>query len=101
MMSQRATKADYLQEGTKRLSQFVSIAQALPKEHAIVKMMGALAWGRCQVEAGPGQVTLAFAIRRMGHLEGCFHTMNTWARDHDRKAQDLMLDIWHERREAR
>ncbi len=72
---------------------FRRIAEKLGKDHSITKQMGSLAWGRHDCEQGPGG-NLQTAIEEASFLHGYFRCLNTWARDNDREAQRIMLDIY-------
>ena len=83
----------------KRRTAFRQIARKLGKEHAITEMMGNLAWGRGDFEGGMDS-GLQDAIREMSALDGAFSILNLWARDHDTKAQRIMLDLYPMRFES-
>lgn len=86
-------KDDYNYMANRRKSAFTEMAKQFGKDHPITKMMGSLAWGRNGAEQGPNG-TLQTAIREYAYLEGYFSCLNLWARDHDRAAQQTMLDLW-------
>ena len=79
--------------GRLRESALTQIARKRGKEHAITKMMGTAAWGRHPFETGPEQ-RLRNAVEYKAGLDGMFHILNLWARDNDRGAQRIMLDIY-------
>ena len=87
------TKMDFEFMASERRTAFVLIAKALGKRHEITRLMGSLAWGRHQFEEG-AHGTLRTAIREMSALDGIFHALNMWARDHDGKAQRTMLRLY-------
>lgn len=76
-----------------RVSAFKAIAEALGKDHPLTKMMGPLAWGRHDAEWGP-DLNLRKAVYAVGFLDGAFRQLNLWARDHDTKAQTVMLRLY-------
>lgn len=84
---------DYTAMARTRLRAFEKIATALGKDHPITKMMGSRAWGRHDKEQGP-ESTLRKAIAEYASLDGAFSVLNTWARDNDRAAQRVMLDLY-------
>ena len=87
------SKADYDFMSAKRRTAFKHIAEALGKKHPLVKLMGPLAWGRHPFEQGPDG-NLRTAVREMSALDGMFHILNVWARDHDPQAQQVMLRLY-------
>lgn len=87
-------KEDYNHMAHLRKLALVEIAQQLGKEHTITRLMGSMAYGRNNAEQGP-EGNLQSAIREMSFLDGCFHVLNTWARDNDPKAQLLMRSYPH------
>ena len=87
-------KREWQERANRRIRNFVAIAKALGAEHPITQMMGNLSHGRHNWEPGPS-ITLEKAIVEASALDGCFHILNLWARDHDRDAQNKMQAIWH------
>lgn len=87
------TRAHYEVLVARRLHAFRAIGATLGKAHPVTTLMGGLAWGRHDFERGP-TATLRDTIEEFAYLEGVFCVLNTWARDHDRKAQCRMLDLW-------
>jgi hypothetical protein len=92
-MNVRYTKDDYLAMANERRAAFRKIADKLGKDHVITKMMGSLAWGRHDAEQGPAP-SLASAIREMAYLDGYFHCLKLYARDHEYNVLRLMNDIY-------
>lgn len=92
-MSLRFRKKDYELMAHRRKIAFQGIARRLGKDHEITKMMGGLAWGRSNFET-PLESGLQDSIREMSALDGAFSILNLWARDHDTKAQRVMLDLY-------
>ncbi len=86
-------KQDYDKMAVNRKIALMDIANKLGLEHPITKMMGSLAWGRHNAEQGP-ETSLRTAVREMAYLDGAFNVLNLWARDNDRKAQRIMLDLY-------
>ena len=86
-------KQDYDLMANHRKIAFKRIAEKLGNEHPITKMMGSMAWGRNKAEQGVEQ-SLRTAVREMSFLDGAFEILNTWARDNDRTAQRIMLDLY-------
>lgn len=87
------SQRDYEHMGQRREAAFSAIARKLGKDHAITKMMGTLSYGRHHAEIGPDS-NLRKEIERFAFLNGYFDCLNHWARDHDPKAQRIMLDLW-------
>lgn len=87
-------KAYWLRLGNKREHAFKEIAKDLGKKHPITQMMGTLAWGRHEWELGV-KATLADVIARASALDGYFHALNLWARDHSPEAQRMMINVWY------
>ena len=87
-------KDHWIRLGNKREQAFKEIAKALGEKHPITQMIGTLAWGRHEWELGV-KATLANAIARASALDGYFHALNLWARDHSTDAQRTMIKIWY------
>jgi len=84
---------DYVFMVMRRLSAFKKIADSLGKDHLITQMMGSRAWGRHRDERGT-DISLRAVVEEFGSLNGAFDVLNAWARDHDRKAQKIMTDLY-------
>jgi hypothetical protein len=87
------TRQDFQFMAARRKVAFKAIAHRLGKNHAITKMMGSLAWGRHRFEEG-AEGNLRTAIEDKAALDGAFSILNQWARDNDRDAQRIMLDLY-------
>jgi len=99
MNKAQMNKAQWIQEGYLREKALRAIAGKLGKGHAVTEMMGGLAWGRHAWEMGP-RSTLQGAIILAAAMEGIYHTINLWARDNDRKAQDIIIKTYYARHEG-
>ena len=91
-------REQWLKEGYLRQRALQKIAEKLGKGHPVTKMLGSLAWGRHNWETGP-RATLQGAICLASAMDGVYHTINMWARDNDKKAQDIIIKIYLARHE--
>ena len=89
------TKQEWIRAGEGRIEAFRLICKQLGKDHAVTKMLGSLAWGRHPWETG-SHVTLENSIVLASALDGVYETINLWARDHDGKAQNTIIDIYRQ-----
>lgn len=87
------SREDFQHMASRRKVAFKAIAAKLGKEHAITKMMGSLAWGRHDFEEG-ADGNLRTAVEDKAALDGAFSILNQWARDHDPKAQRIMVELY-------
>ena len=86
-------REDYEARRSRQQRAFREIARQLGEAHAITKMMGTRAWGRHPFEGGPEQ-TAKGVIYEVGAFDGAFDILNLWARDHDSRAQQIMVKLW-------
>lgn len=93
MSNMNLTREEYDRLNGRRRYAFEQIAKALGKNHAITKMMGGLSYGRHRREQGVNG-SLRKAAEELGFLDGYFDCLNLWARDHDSKAQQVMLGLY-------
>jgi hypothetical protein len=94
-MNSNYTKKEWEKVIHRRKCALQKVAERLGKEHPLTQMMGAMAWGRNEAEPGPNH-TLRKAIYEAAFLEGSYSVLNTWARDNDVPAQNVLIKIWHE-----
>jgi hypothetical protein len=85
--------ADYAHMRRVREHAFIRIVGRLGPAHAITKMLGPLAWGRYDAAPSPGnEGRLRAEVAAKAFLDGYFAAINLWARDHDAKAQRVLID---------
>ena len=89
-------KEQWIELGNKRQQALQCIAEQLGKEHTVTKMLGSLARGRHNWETGPNR-TLQSSIVLAAALDGVYETINIWARDHDCRAHDIIINTYHGR----
>ena len=89
-------KENWILEGQCRIYALQAIAKKLGKEHPVTKMLGSLAWGRHEWEYG-SRANLQAAIILASAMDGVYHTINLWARDNDKKAQNIIITTYQAR----
>ncbi len=92
MMNYKTEDYDWM--AMKRRLAFQFIARKLGENHKITKMMGGLSHGRNDKEGNIEGHNLRSAVEEKGYLDGCFHILNLWARDNDRKAQKVLHEFY-------
>jgi hypothetical protein len=73
------TAKDYAHMAGLRRSAFTRIARELGKDHAITKIMGSAAWGRCAFEHGP-ESNLQIEVRYAAGQDGMADVLKSVAR---------------------
>ncbi len=91
-------RIDYAWMADNRERWIKEICAELGPEHPVTLMFGNLSYGRHNYEVGP-ESTLRKEIERFAALGGYYDCVNLWCRDHDRKAQQVLLKRWKTQRQ--